>query len=52
MYHHVDVLQSEEKYGGLGVSELRQSEQLKIKNSKLKKIVADLSLLVSNWGVM
>ena len=32
------------KYGGLGVSELRQLRQLQEENSKLKQIVADLSL--------
>lgn len=32
------------KYGGLGPSELRQLRQLEEKNTKLKKLVADLSL--------
>ena len=32
------------KYGGLGVSELRQLRQLQEENAKLKQIVADLSL--------
>lgn len=32
------------KYGGLGVSELRELRQLKEGNAKLKQIVADLSL--------
>ena len=32
------------KYGGLGFSELRQLRQLQEENSKLKQIVADLSL--------
>ena len=32
------------KYGGLGLSELRQLRQLQEENSKLKQIVADLSL--------
>jgi putative transposase len=32
------------KYGGLGVSELRELRQLKEENSKLKQMVADLSL--------
>lgn len=32
------------KYGGLGVSELRQLRQLQEENNKLKQIVADLSL--------
>jgi putative transposase len=32
------------KYGGLGVSELRQLKQLQEENSRLKQIVADLSL--------
>ncbi len=31
-------------YGGLGVSELRELRQLKEENSKLKQMVADLSL--------
>ena len=38
------VLQLEEKYGGLGVSELRRLRQLEEENTKLKQIVADLSL--------
>ena len=32
------------KYGGLGVSELRELRQLKEENTKLKQMVADLSL--------
>ena len=32
------------KYGGLGVSELRRLKQLEAENSRLKKMVADLSL--------
>ena len=32
------------KYGGLGVSELRRLKQLEEENSKLKQIVADLTL--------
>ena len=32
------------KYGGLGVSELRELRQLKDENARLKKMVADLSL--------
>jgi len=32
------------KYGGLGVSELRRLKQLEQENSKLKQLVADLSL--------
>ena len=32
------------KYGGLGVSELRELRQLKEENAKLKQMVADLSL--------
>ena len=32
------------KYGGLGVTELRRLKQLEDENSKLKQIVADLSL--------
>ncbi len=32
------------KYGGLGVNELRRLKQLEEENSRLKQIVADLSL--------
>ena len=32
------------KFGGLGVTELRRLRQLEEENSKLKQIVADLSL--------
>ena len=32
------------KYGGLGVSELRELRQLKEENSKLKQMVADHNL--------
>ena len=32
------------KYGGLGITELRRLKQLEEENSKLKQIVADLSL--------
>ena len=32
------------KYGGLGVSELRELKQLREENRKLKQLVADLSL--------
>ena len=32
------------KYGGLGVSELRRLKCLEEENSRLKKLVADLSL--------
>lgn len=32
------------KYGGLGVSELREMRQLKEENARLKQMVADLSL--------
>jgi putative transposase len=32
------------KYGGLGVNELRELKQLKEENTRLKQIVADLSL--------
>lgn len=32
------------KYGGLGITELRRLRQLEEENSKLKQIVADLSL--------
>ena len=33
-----------QKYGGMGPSELRKLKQLEEENSKLKRIVADLSL--------
>ncbi len=33
-----------QKYGGLGVSELRRLKQLEEENRQLKKLVADLSL--------
>ncbi len=32
------------KYGGLGVSELRRLKQLEEENTRLKRLVADLSL--------
>ena len=32
------------KYGGLGVSELRRLKSLEEENSRLKKLVSDLSL--------
>jgi putative transposase len=32
------------KYGGLGVSELRELRQLREENRKLKQVVADLTL--------
>ena len=32
------------KYGGLGITELRRLRQLEEENSRLKQIVADLSL--------
>lgn len=32
------------KYGGLGISELRRLRQLEEENNQLKKLVADLSL--------
>jgi len=32
------------KYGGLGITELKKLKQLEEENSRLKKIVADLSL--------
>lgn len=32
------------KYGGMGVSELRELRQLRDENRKLKQLVADLSL--------
>lgn len=34
----------QKKYGGLGVSELRRLRQLEDENSRLKQIVADLTL--------
>jgi putative transposase len=33
-----------QKYGGLGISELRRLRQLEEENRKLKQLVADLSL--------
>jgi putative transposase len=33
-----------QKYGGMGPSELRKMKQLEEENSKLKRLVADLSL--------
>jgi putative transposase len=36
--------QWKKKYGGLGVSELRRLRQLEEENTKLKQLVADLSL--------
>ena len=33
-----------QKYGGLGPSELRKMKQLEEENTKLKRLVADLSL--------
>lgn len=33
-----------QKYGGMGTSELRKLRQLEEENSKLKRLVADLSL--------
>ena len=32
------------KYGGMGIAELRRLKQLEEENSKLKRLVADLSL--------
>lgn len=32
------------KYGGLGVSELRELRQLRDENTRLKRVVADLTL--------
>lgn len=32
------------KYGGLGISELRELRQVKEENARLKQLVADLSL--------
>lgn len=34
----------EKKYAGLGLNELRELRQLREENSKLKRLVADLSL--------
>lgn len=36
--------QWKKKYAGLGLSELRELRQLREENSKLKRLVADLSL--------
>ena len=35
------------KFGGLGTTELRRLRQLEEENSQLKKLVADLSLVIS-----
>lgn len=40
----IRVYRWRKKYGGLGVSELRELKQLKEENRKLKQLVADLSL--------
>jgi putative transposase len=37
-------LWKKKKYAGLGLSELRELRQLREENSKLKRLVADLSL--------
>jgi len=42
------------KYGGLGVSELRRLKSLEEENSRLKKLVADLSLdkqILQRWSI-
>ncbi len=39
------------KYGGLGVSELRELRMLKDENARLKKMVADLSLDKQMWQI-
>jgi len=39
-----DVLRRKKKYANLGVSELRRLKQLEDKNSRLKRLVADLTL--------
>ena len=38
------LYQWKKKYAGLGLSELRELRQLREENSKLKRLVADLSL--------
>jgi hypothetical protein len=38
------LLYLEEKYAGLGLSELRELRQLREEKAKLKRLVADLSL--------
>jgi putative transposase len=42
--HQATFYNWKKKYGGLGTSELRRLRQLEEENSKLKQIVADLSL--------
>ncbi len=41
---HATFYNWKKKYGGLGVTELRKLKQLEEENSRLKQIVADLSL--------
>ena len=40
----IPLRREKKKYGGLGVSELRELRQLKDENARLKQMVADLSL--------
>ena len=56
-YQRGDVLCLEAKYGGLEVSEAQELKRLREENSKLKRVVADLTLdnvvlkdlLAKNW---
>ena len=43
-FYNWNRIAERKKYGGLGVSELRELRQLKEENAQLKKLVADLSL--------
>lgn len=43
-HQRVDGLRVEDKYAGLGLSELRELRQLREENAKLKRLVADPSL--------
>jgi putative transposase len=42
--HQATYYNWKKKFGGLGVSELRRLRQLEDENTKLKQLVADLSL--------
>jgi len=41
---HASFYAWKKKYGGLGISEVREMKQLRDENARLKKLVADLSL--------
>ena len=44
MQPFIPMQREKKKYGGLGISELRELHQLKDENARLKQMVADLSL--------